>query len=344
MTCDVELHLRAEDWAAHGHARDPGYDAVELHVVLFPPEKGHVTRGAGGREIPVLVLLPLLHHDLEEFAADDAVERLAGRQEEKMPAALAGLGARELRETLREHAETRWRQKVHFARLRMQRLGWQAACHSTALEILGYRFNRAPMLRVAARWSLAEWGRGAVDADEAFAVEAGAWSLQGVRPANHPRTRLRQYAKWAFVRPDWAERLAALAINLPRGSKIDPATTAGVRREGRFVAWRKAVAEICGEAVGGSRLDNLMCDGFLPLMAASGGEEGALREIWFHWWPGDLPPKVARGLRELEVVSRPAHPACHGAAQGLLSWLLEDSAKRLRVGRARGLTRFRPAG
>src|SRR5688500_265953 len=73
---DVEVHLHASDWDAHGHARDPAYDRVVLHVVLFPPENGHVTRGVAGREIPILALLPLLHRALEEFAADEAVEPL----------------------------------------------------------------------------------------------------------------------------------------------------------------------------------------------------------------------------------------------------------------------------
>src|SRR5918912_2870388 len=30
---DVEVHTRASDWRAHGHARDPNYAAVVLHVV-----------------------------------------------------------------------------------------------------------------------------------------------------------------------------------------------------------------------------------------------------------------------------------------------------------------------
>jgi hypothetical protein len=61
----VELHLHAKDWAAHGHASDHAYDGVVLHAVLFPCEEPF-TRGAGGREIPILCLLPLLHHGLEE--------------------------------------------------------------------------------------------------------------------------------------------------------------------------------------------------------------------------------------------------------------------------------------
>ena len=91
LTGDIELHLRAADWVAHRHASDRAYDGVVLHVVLFPPEVGHVTRGAGGQAIPVVALLPWLHHDLEEFAAEEAVELLSGRTVARMPDELAAL-------------------------------------------------------------------------------------------------------------------------------------------------------------------------------------------------------------------------------------------------------------
>ncbi|MCX6955297.1 MAG: DUF2851 family protein, partial [Verrucomicrobia bacterium] len=110
ITGDVELHLHAADWAAHAHAGDRAYDGVVLHVVLFPPEAGHVTHGAGGQRIPVLVLLPLLHHDLEEFAAEEAVEALAGRSAARIPDELAALGETELTTLLTTQADARWRQ------------------------------------------------------------------------------------------------------------------------------------------------------------------------------------------------------------------------------------------
>lgn len=339
ITSDVELHLRASDWVAHAHANDRAYDGVGLHVVLFPPEAGHVTRGAGGKEIPVLVLLPLLHHDLEEFAAEEAIESLAGRTMARIPDELAGLNEAELAGLLGAHATARWRQKVHYARLRVTRLGWDAACHHAALEILGYRFNRAPMLQVAARWPLEEWARGAAAADLIFAELGETWSLQGVRPANHPRTRLRQYAAWTRARPDWPARLAAFSGQLappsapPESSASALAAgTREARRSLKFTARRARFAsELCADALGGTRLDNLVCDGFLPLLAAHAvhaGRDDGLEGLWHHWFTGDLPPLVLRGLRELGVFAAPARPAHHGAAQGLLGWLIERETRR----------------
>jgi hypothetical protein len=323
---DVELHLHTADWLAHAHARDRAYDGVVLHVVLFPPPQGQVTVGAGGREIPVIVLLPLLHHDLEEFAAEAAVEALAGRTAQRLPEELAELNPAELAARLQSHAAERWRQKVHFARLRVQRLGWEAACHHAALEILGYRFNRAPMLRLAGRWPLGEWTRGAVHPDDAFAAEAGAWCLQGVRPANRPRTRLRQYAAWVQARPDWPARLATFAAaltDIPSAS----VTTAEVRRKQGCTKLRKKFAALTGDAIGGTRLDNLVSDGFLPLLAAHTDRDAAAHGVWFHWFPGDLPPYLARGLRQLGVCGARGSPVAHGPAQGLLGWWLAHEAR-----------------
>ncbi len=80
-------------------------------------------------------------------------------------------------------------------------------------------------------------------------------------------------------------------------------------------------ASVCGPAISGTRFDNLVCDGFLPLLATRGG----IYEFsyWTHWFPGDLPPLVGRALRDLGVFTGRTSPACHGTAQRLLGWLIE---------------------
>jgi hypothetical protein len=324
-TGDIEVHLRANDWEAHGHARDPAYDRVMLHVVLFPPESGHVTRGAGGREIPVLALLPLLHRALEEFAADEAVESLANRPLAGLPDELGALPTTELAMLLHRYSLARWREKTRYARLRIERLGWASACHHAALEILGYRFNRAPMLRIAGERALAEWGDGKIEPEEVFEAEKGNWSLQGVRPANHPLTRLKQYAAWTTQRPDWPARLLEFGSRLP---VVDWAMrTPEIRRQLHLHMWRDQIsAAICGETIGGTRLNTLICDGLLPLLEAGGGRE--LAGLWYHWFCGDLPPWLTSGLRQLGFFDGRAQPSCHGAAQGLLGWFLVREAHR----------------
>jgi hypothetical protein len=317
---DIEVHLHERDWAAHAHAMDEAYNNVVLHVVLFPfVEK--FSRGRDSRQIPVLALLPLLHRDLEEYATDDAMESLAGRPALRVPEELGGLAPSEIERLLRRCAERRWRQKVYFACLRLARLGWESACHHAALEILGYRFNRAPMLRVATAWPLSAWTTGEGADGEAFAAEENRWSVQGARPANHPHRRLRQYAAWTRERPDWPARLGALAEALPAGGGANDVSTGDFRRTHALSKFRARLAgEICANAVGGTRLDNLVCDGFWPLLAARGAD--GFFAWWFHWPAGDLPPQVKGALQALGVFTHHAKPSCYGFAQGMLGWLL----------------------
>ena len=322
---DVELHLRATDWEAHAHVRDPAYDRVVLHVVLFPPAAGYVTRGADGRAIPVVALLPWLHHDLEEYAAEEVVETLANRPAARILEVLGPLTPAVRAALLQDHAEQRWRQKVRFARLRIERLGWDEACHQTALEILGYRFNRAPMLRIAGAQPLAAWRASEFSSEAVFETERGGWSLQGLRPANHPRRRLQQYAEWVSRRPTWPDTLRVARKWIQRAEPEWGAAEA--RRRLRLGELRERLREEIGAgAVGGTRFENLVCDGFWPLLAAGGADD--LQPYWRHWFVGDVPPVLAKALRELGVFDGRLQPACHGAVQGLLGWLIAQETQR----------------
>ena len=141
-------------------------------------------------------------------------------------------------------------------------------------------------------------------------------------PANHPRVRLGQYAAWTRAVPAWPEHLVQLADKIPALSGNGTGgPTPGVRRQFGLTALRGCfVREITGGAVGGTRFDNLMCDGFLPLLSAR--MERSFFLFWFHWYAGDLPPRLATVLRSLGVFQGRAQPACHGPAQGLLGWML----------------------
>jgi len=322
---DIEVHLRMKDWDLHAHAGDRAYDRVMLHVVLFPPVAGEVTRGSGGRIIPVLSLLPILLRSLEEYAAEEAVERLANRPMGRIVGELGGMAAIEVDRLLEENAWRRWKEKVHFAQLRLLRLGWDSACHHAALEILGYRVNRGPMLRIAGRWPLADWVAGAVGADVAFSAEAGNWSLHGSRPANHPRLRLQQYSDWIKARPDWPSLWRAICSDFAR---INPAekNTRESRRNHRMADLRRKVVQgVCAGLIEGTRLDNLVCDGLLPLLSTEGERE--LFGTWRHWYAGDLPPFLAAGLRQLVSQDGGRRVICHGELQGLLGWFLSSEGK-----------------
>jgi len=321
---DVEVHFHAADWRAHGHPADPNYAGVVLHVLLFPPDKASSSaRRSDGTEIPTLVLLPLLHRDLEEYAADDALEGITARDEWRRFADLGREPLDEIRRVLHENAMERWRQKVHFAKLRVKKLGWTDAVHHTALEILGYRRNRAAMLALAARYPLRAWVEG-VRVEDLFEAGAPLWQLHGVRPANHPRGRLEQYAAWIRAYPDWPEALRLQATVLPEGRVQDLESVRQVRQRFALSKCRRELAQIVtGDAVGGTRFDTLVCDGFLPLVAGLTNRE--MSGLWSSWFLGDVPLAVRHAMSRLGVSNGRENPFCHGYGQGLLGWILEHS-------------------
>ena len=316
---DIEVHFHSRDWDAHGHQQDPAYANVVLHVVLFPPdERERSAKSADGRELATLVLLPLLNRDLEEYASDDALEIITARAAWRRFAALGDLPLSERLAVLQRHAGMRWHQKVRSARLRLEKIGWREAAHQTALEILGYRFNRAVMLGIATHYPADAWARGVATRElhEAYRV---LWQLQGVRPANHPRLRLQQYESWTAQRPDWPTHLLAFGEELPVGFSAGTAT-GEIRAAAGLAKWRDRFAnEITAGTIGGTRLDNLVCDGFLPLLAAHTGRD--LFGAWFHWFAGDLPDQVRSALPKLGVTGGRTQPLCHGYGQGLLGWI-----------------------
>ena len=71
----VELHHRASDWHAHGHDRNPRYNAVTLHLILGEDRRGMPTLAASGRRIPRVVADPAI---LQSPAPAHPVRRKSG--------------------------------------------------------------------------------------------------------------------------------------------------------------------------------------------------------------------------------------------------------------------------
>src|SRR5688572_4188671 len=112
---DVELHVRASAWHGHGHATDPAYDRVALHVV-FRADDGPDTGLHSGARAPVAALEPWLAGRAEELK-----RWLSARAVWQEPCrdARATFGDDAVDKLLREAGERRLRAKADAMRLQV---------------------------------------------------------------------------------------------------------------------------------------------------------------------------------------------------------------------------------
>ncbi len=319
---DVEVHFRRADWHAHGHEHDPRYGGVVLHLVLFPPKVGEaVARTFDGRQPELLVLLPHLNRDLEEYAAEEALLALEGKD---CVGLLEGFLQKPLelrRATLRQKAATRWRQKRTYAHSRLQAAGsWAAACHQACLEGLGLSRNRAPMANLALAWPIERLRTEMPAVERLFCEQEGRWRLCGLRPANQPRQRIAQYLRLVNANPEWPTALLEWGRGLPTGPQQPDG--GAYRKTIGLPALRDTLASsILGDAIGGTRLDTLTTDFFLPLLAEALDKD--LSGLWHHWFEGDAPGAYRSFLKHAQMLG-PRHPACNGLTQAALQVFLEQ--------------------
>lgn len=313
---DAELHFYSADWRAHGHDDNPAFEKVVLHILVFPPKSPMELDRC--RVKNTLVFLNLLPQGLENYAEDAAVGALTDEDAEILEFWVSR--PKEERHALAtEHALRRWKEKVGYARKRIRALDWEAACHQTALEILGYRYNRSAMLMAGADYSLPALRSGRYSVEDLYAAGRGRWKATGTRPANHPLTRLAQYLDWVRSRPYWPSDLQSVGRGMEKVENGDIFRTN--RRTLRCAALKKRLSDqIAVGTVGGTRFDTLVIDGFLPLLAARGIK--GLFPTWFYWYPGDMPNSLKQFIRQCGLGGNREKPYCNGLFQGLLGWTL----------------------
>lgn len=320
---DVEIHFYATDWQAHNHGEDPQFRNVILHVTLFPANSS-IDRG-DGYPLPNLALLPYLNTDLESYANDEALLTLEKRDALDLIKPLLQHNTQQRRDLIREKAHQRYRQKLEVARERHRQLGWEEACHQACMEALGYRRNRDTMLKLAKMHPLQQLAS-EVRSDPLHTAEqllnqaSGHWKLAGLRPANHPHQRLKQYCLLVSKQAHWPRQLGTLlsGLNLP----CVEASTQVYRRHSDLSRFRKRTKDevLCG-TIGGTRLNTLLGDALLPLWAADTGRDAF--GPWFHGFPGDYPEVLGGFLKQAGIVEGKQWPMSHGWVQGALQVLIE---------------------
>jgi len=152
-TGDVEVHLHATAWTQHGHHRDPRYEDVILHAVLYPPAEAPQQRTATGRALPTLVLRQYLHgrplepdQDEARSAPSQATAQAVGRCAQLIP----DQGTEPLQHLLHIAGEWRLLNKARAVRERIDQAGADQAIYEAFMYACGlsqYKHHFADIAR-----------------------------------------------------------------------------------------------------------------------------------------------------------------------------------------------------
>lgn len=324
---DVELHVRASSFRAHGHDRDPAYARVVLHVV-FEDDAGEDTPLPGGGTAPVVALAPWVARraeDLQRWLERPLLWR------EPCHDAVMRMGVEGAAAALEVEGDRRFEAKVARGREAVRAAGVDGAAYEGLLEALGYGGNAPPMLALA---RLLPWPRLRERAGDRITMEAlllgsagllpsqrghrgpveahvaelegrfaasrlpslapGLWKTWGVRPENAPARR--------------AAAAAALLARLGAPSALlriaEAETAAGAvapllaRAEGFWLRHHDVCAGPCRlppAFVGRSRALEIVINVVLPLACAAGD--------------------AARAARARALFARLPRPAAYGATR-----------------------------
>ena len=237
---DVEIHIRPEDWVAHGHASDANYNGVVLHVAL---EEGEATtRLQSGLQAPVLSLAPLLEaEDSATIAPGPGLWALLERRGYPQPETAEEMGL-----LLDRAGDARFLGKSSRFQRFLEEQPPEETLYEGVLEALGYHQNQQPFVKLAGRapylalqraaqavpsgqwaqaiesWLLQLSGLLPPEEVAAFELPKGGfglamsgreWHCFRLRPANHPRRRIAGAARLLarFLEPGLVSGLGRIA-------------------------------------------------------------------------------------------------------------------------------------
>jgi len=290
----IEIDLDARDWERHGHATNPQYESVVLHIHTRPAGTEFFTRTARHRLVPQVLLDPnRLTGDLAPTVPEARLGRCSGP--------LGDLPDDKVREVLLGAAQFRLRRKAGALARLAELHGPDEALFQALAATLGYKNNKLPFTLLAQRLPLrllrkmdagallfgvsgflphdlaafdpstrgylrALWEswwpcRGEF---ERLEIAPALWCMSGQRPMNHPQRRLAALAEmvrlWPKIRA-LADRGEPAEIHEFFAQLTDDYWDFHYTVTSKTAARRMAL-------VGESRVTEMLANVFLPLVVA----------------------------------------------------------------------------
>jgi len=247
---DVEIHVRAGDWAAHGHARDPAYSGVVAHVTWYPgPPPASEAACLPPRCIRICLGDPLrTRPDFSPDEIDLAAYPYARLPSTPRPCEAAFANSPDsATDLLREAGSRRIEAKARRLAALFVRHGDRAQTfYEEMMAAFGYKQNAAPFRAIAQTLPWRDLPPRPGTAATALACAAGLgvspripWRRAGVRPANSPARRLDSAALlFAGALPGLLRRLDACDLSSRPGQQ----SALDILMEARPLGARRAAA------------------------------------------------------------------------------------------------------
>jgi hypothetical protein len=141
---DVELHVTPHEWQAHRHHKDPGYNGVILHVVMWGGQEDSLLHS--GERVPILALSPYLAGSLEELRR---TVQLSLVPDEPCCKALERCGPAWVADLLDKAGEERFYSKVEKFKARLATREVSQVLYEGLMRALGYAKNKKPFEELA---------------------------------------------------------------------------------------------------------------------------------------------------------------------------------------------------